>query len=356
MPSCLIGLGSNLGDRAAMLRLAVEQLRRVSGVTVSAVSSWYETHPIGGAPGQGRYLNGALRAESSLSPPDLLRTLQEIERRLGRGPHERWDARLVDLDLLLYGDWVLQTSSLQLPHPWMAIRRFVLAPSSEIAPTMVHPTIGWTVKRLLEHLSSAPPYIAVTGVPGSGKSRLVRAVHSTHSWQAMDGGLRAELAGAAGADSPGLAWDTEIQFLRYRICVLDQYWKSPSRGRAISDFWLRQSLAFARLHLTEPEYKKLRAVASHECAGVEPPRLRVLLQAPPEWYRGPLGEHEPSGGERPSHEQVARLHRYLDQEVSRPGQGPFLRLDARDYQRAVSDVVAAMEAMASECHRPQTSG
>ena len=87
MPYCLIALGSNLGDRACQLCAAVELLKGVPGVKVSAVSAWHATEPVGGPPGQPGYLNAALRAEVSRSPHELLREMQTIEGRLGRGPH-----------------------------------------------------------------------------------------------------------------------------------------------------------------------------------------------------------------------------------------------------------------------------
>ncbi len=147
MPVCLIGLGSNEGNRQATLDAAVAELARQPQITIAAVSSWCETAPIGGPPQQARFLNGALRAETSLEPHALLSCLQRIENRLGRQRAERWGPRTIDLDLLLYDKLVLDTPSLVLPHPRMAWRRFVLKPAAEVAGAMLHPTIGWTVAR-----------------------------------------------------------------------------------------------------------------------------------------------------------------------------------------------------------------
>ncbi len=150
-----IALGSNLdsqfGDREANLREAVRRVGELGRVT--AVSSFYDTEPVGLVE-QPRFLNGALLLETNLGPLELMRGLLGVERAMGRdrsasvakGP------RVIDLDLLLYGDWVLWSEELILPHPAMGDRRFVLEPLAEIAPEWVHPVAGVTVRRMLEGL------------------------------------------------------------------------------------------------------------------------------------------------------------------------------------------------------------
>jgi 2-amino-4-hydroxy-6-hydroxymethyldihydropteridine diphosphokinase len=147
-----IALGSNLesrfGDREANLWEAVERLRELG--EVRAVSSVYDTEPVGYL-NQPRFLNAAVLLETSLDPTELMRALLEVERAMGRervgmvakGP------RVIDLDLLLYGQAVVNTTELTLPHPEMMERRFVLEPLAEIAPRMVHPVLGLTVREML---------------------------------------------------------------------------------------------------------------------------------------------------------------------------------------------------------------
>ena len=172
MPTCLIGLRSNLGNRREMLDRAVASLAGRPQVSVVAKSRWHETSPVGGPADQPTFCNGAAVIETSLGPAELLAALQAVENELGRVRTERWGPRIIDLDLLLFGDQVLETPSLAVPHPRMAWRRFVLEPAAEIAPSMVHPTTGWTVARLLEHLNTTPPYVAIAGGIGAGKTRL----------------------------------------------------------------------------------------------------------------------------------------------------------------------------------------
>jgi 2-amino-4-hydroxy-6-hydroxymethyldihydropteridine diphosphokinase len=151
-----IALGSNLnsefGDREANLEEAVQ---RIGGLgEVRAVSSFYDTKPVGFLE-QPRFLNGALVLETELEPVELMRELLGVERAMGR---EREGAiakgpRVIDLDLLLYGDVVMSTEELTLPHPEMQARRFVLEPLAEIAPEWIHPVLGVTVGTMLERLS-----------------------------------------------------------------------------------------------------------------------------------------------------------------------------------------------------------
>ncbi len=161
MARCLLGLGSNLGDRRAMLRRATGCVGRLSGCQLLAQSRWHETAPIGGPAGQGAFLNGALLLDCTTPAVELAGALQAIESQLGRNRAIRWDARAIDIDLLLFGDEVIDTPDLSVPHPRMSFRKFVLEPAAEIAGFMVEPVLGWTLSRLLCYLEGAPRYVAV---------------------------------------------------------------------------------------------------------------------------------------------------------------------------------------------------
>jgi 2-amino-4-hydroxy-6-hydroxymethyldihydropteridine diphosphokinase len=161
MADCLIALGSNLGDRGGLLRRAIREISRLPGTRLIARSSWRETVALGGPPGQGAFFNGAAFVSSRLPPTVLLSELQRIELTLGRTPARRWAARALDLDLLLHGDAILQSSELIVPHPRMTYRRFVLEPAAEIAPWRVHPECGWTIGQLLLHLDHGANFVAI---------------------------------------------------------------------------------------------------------------------------------------------------------------------------------------------------
>jgi 2-amino-4-hydroxy-6-hydroxymethyldihydropteridine diphosphokinase len=132
------------------LRAALGRLDREPGFTVRAVSHVWDSVPVG--PPQGRFLNAAVRLSTLLSPRSTLRRLLEIEERLGRVRRERWGPREIDLDLLLYGDRILEEPGLLVPHPRLHQRIFALLPLAEIAPSAVHPRLSRSIAELLAAL------------------------------------------------------------------------------------------------------------------------------------------------------------------------------------------------------------
>ncbi len=150
-----VGLGSNLGDRAAHLARALAGLRETPGVSALARSPLFETEPVG-PPGQGRYLNAVARLETTLAPRALLARCLALEGEAGRERSEvRNEARTLDLDLLLYGTACIEEPDLVVPHPRLHERPFVLAPLRELAPDLVHPRFGRTVAELARALEAS---------------------------------------------------------------------------------------------------------------------------------------------------------------------------------------------------------
>ena len=145
-----IGLGSNEGERELMISRAVQLLRQRAGVRVTQLSFLREYDAVGGPP-QEKFLNAAVEVETELTPHALLDVTQHIERELGRRPSTvRWGPRPIDLDLLLYGDLVVNDPRLTLPHPRMHERTFVLEPLAQLAPHVAHPLLHRTIQELLE--------------------------------------------------------------------------------------------------------------------------------------------------------------------------------------------------------------
>jgi 2-amino-4-hydroxy-6-hydroxymethyldihydropteridine diphosphokinase len=150
-----IGLGSNLGDREANIRQALQFLEQLPETTIVRGSSLYDTEPVG-VSDQPNFLNGVVQIETHLAPRQLLWNLMLIERRLGRVRTRQWGPRVIDLDLLLYGEEVVDEEDLQVPHPLMTQRSFVMVPLVEIEPLLVHPVTNQTMLSILQRLGADP--------------------------------------------------------------------------------------------------------------------------------------------------------------------------------------------------------
>jgi len=150
MPIAYVALGSNLGNKKENLLKAIELLKN-HGITVLAVSSFLVTKPYG-VTDQPDFLNGAIKLEYNKSPEELLETLLTVEAEMGRVRVRHWGERIIDLDLLLFGQEVIKTKKLVVPHEDMENREFVLAPLAEIAPQVVLPNKNETIAELLTNL------------------------------------------------------------------------------------------------------------------------------------------------------------------------------------------------------------
>ena len=150
-----IALGSNLGERDKNIAAAIAKLRKTAGVEVVRVSSLLENPAVGGPEDSPAFLNAVAEIHTMLGAHAVLHRLLEIEKELGRVRREKWEPRVIDLDLLLYGDRILSSQELIVPHPLMHERRFVLQPLAELIPDFVHPTLQIKIGGLLDNLSSS---------------------------------------------------------------------------------------------------------------------------------------------------------------------------------------------------------
>jgi 2-amino-4-hydroxy-6-hydroxymethyldihydropteridine diphosphokinase len=155
-----LSLGSNLGDRQANLRKAVERLKAAE-VHILRCSQVYETEPQD-VKHQDWFLNAVVEAETELFPLQLLSRTQRIEQDLGRQRSKPGGPRIIDIDILLYGDFRIRTPQLEIPHARMAARRFVLEPLAELAPELRHPSTGGTVREMLAEVRSQK--VVATGI------------------------------------------------------------------------------------------------------------------------------------------------------------------------------------------------
>lgn len=152
-----IALGSNLGDSLATLEAATAELAAIGGIQLQAKSSWYITKAVG--PPQPDYLNGCIILRVEINPEELLQTLLAVEQQFGRVRQERWGPRSLDLDLLLYDDLIIDTPNLQVPHPRMQERAFVLVPLAEIAPDWVEPVSGFVIRDLVKKVDCSDVHL-----------------------------------------------------------------------------------------------------------------------------------------------------------------------------------------------------
>jgi len=160
MTKCAIALGSNQGDSLDILEKSLQALNQIPGIMLNATSSWYKTEPMDTPQPQPDYINGCALLSTEQTPEELLTLLQATEIQFGRVEKGTLQPRTLDLDLLLYGDLVLNTPTLTIPHPRMVERAFVLVPLAEIAPEWIEPASNNKIAKLLRNVdtSGVKPY------------------------------------------------------------------------------------------------------------------------------------------------------------------------------------------------------
>ncbi|MFT5524043.1 MAG: 2-amino-4-hydroxy-6-hydroxymethyldihydropteridine diphosphokinase [Pirellulaceae bacterium] len=344
MSQCFISLGANLGQRAENIGRAVELLAANPRIHSVRCSSLLETQSVGGPPDQPPFFNAAAELETSLDPESLLRVLQDVEQQLGRTRHQRWDKRTLDLDILLFDDLVIQTQQLTVPHPRMAFRRFVLNPLAEIASNTLHPQLGWTVAEIIQHLDYAPPYIALTGAPGAGKTTIVEAIRREYAslFEVRTEKL-AEIDLPKYYDDPTQAgWETELSFLKRRSQLVRDL---PAGKYLLTDFWLDQSLAAAEMWLPPQQCGRLAELLDQMQEEVLQPRLIAFVSAPSSKLTSRIQQRGRSY-ELPLNEfWLTQWQKSLQQLVSTRVRAPILWLDGCDLAWACQELVAASQAI-----------
>jgi 2-amino-4-hydroxy-6-hydroxymethyldihydropteridine diphosphokinase len=346
--TALIGLGSNVGDRRHWLEQAIQRLSVTAGISSVRASSWRETRAVGGPSDQPDFLNGAALVETTLAPEPLLARLREIEAELGRVRDRRWGARTIDLDLLLYDQVIQRNPHLELPHPRMAFRRFVLEPAAEVAGQMVHPVIGWTIAELLEHLNTARPYVAISGSLFRVTQQLADAIAAKTGWEVIESNFENPLPLGEGwvrvqefqpPDSPSLSLGQTIEFLREQAALVDQGNWPPER-RAISSFWMEDLLAIGDVLWPGDLDEVWRSLIPTVVA----PKLLVVYEASTDQFRRE-GDSDQQNARSVAIALWHRLNEARRARAARPGVGPVLWLDASDPAAAESELIAAIKAV-----------
>ncbi|UJH68311.1 2-amino-4-hydroxy-6-hydroxymethyldihydropteridine diphosphokinase [Allomuricauda sp. SCSIO 65647] len=298
-----LSIGSNLGDRHNLLQQGIFELSKHVG-KVLKISSVYENPPIGfnGEP----FFNACLQLETSLSPNELLESLLKIERKFGRvrSGGKNFGSRSLDLDIIYYGKEIISTSTLTVPHPEMANRRFVLRPLTDIAPQYYHPVLKKDTRNLLQQctdksemqkqpfklytsrvaLFSRLQFMAIEGNIGVGKTTLTKKI-------AQD--FNAKLILERFADNPFLpkfyddpsryAFPLEMSFLadRYQQFMDDTTQLDLFKNFLVSDYDIFKSLIFAQITLQKEEFNLYRKLFNFMYKEVKKPDLYVYLYQSP---------------------------------------------------------------------------
>ncbi|MBE0461183.1 MAG: 2-amino-4-hydroxy-6-hydroxymethyldihydropteridine diphosphokinase [Candidatus Aminicenantes bacterium] len=161
--NCFLSLGSNLGDREKNLIQAI-MLLKDDGLAISNVSSLYETQPVN-VTSQPWFFNLVLEAETDKTPLELLYSVKDIERKMGRKPSYQNGPRIIDIDILLAEKTIIQTKDLEIPHPKLEKRNFVLVPFKEISPNTIHPVLNKTIEELLVESKDKSEVIRINSIP-----------------------------------------------------------------------------------------------------------------------------------------------------------------------------------------------
>lgn len=288
---------------------------------------------VGGAL-QNEFLNAAATFQTSLAPAPLLAELQSIEAQLGRHRQHRWGSREIDLDLLLYDDLVLSDPALTVPHPRMAFRRFVLEPAAEIAANLVHPTTKFLVSELLMRLDHLPRHIAITGMSRQQtKSLARRAAAKSHAVLVEDSGI-AEMSERIRMLRASPTCGTAIEFVEgergyLRRVRRDYADMEVATVTEISGSWIGEGLCLAKLLLPVDELREFERSWQSELDADELDRTTLIVIL-----------HGAKNDEWPAH-----MPAEITQLATAPRQSPWLLLDGQDPEWALTEVVAAIEAM-----------
>ncbi len=181
---CIVSFGSNLGNRLELMASAARMIARSSLIsTTLKTSRLFETPAIGGPGGQEPFFNAIGAFETEATARQILDLLQQIEMELGRHRRRRWDARSIDLDVVLHGELVGGGLGLTVPHPRYTARQFVLQPACDVAAHFRDPRFGWTLRRLADHVSAGLPSLALVGCTWQTRQEICRRLSNEHGIQ-----------------------------------------------------------------------------------------------------------------------------------------------------------------------------
>lgn len=197
MAHCLISFGANIGDALGTIQAAAASMREqlcgsqfgslTNGSADFQLSRCFRTPPVGGPTGQPPFINAVAAVRTNASPWEVWHCIRRVEKEFGRERNLRWEARRIDLDILLYDDVRIWTPHLKIPHPRMCMRRFILLPAAEVAESWVDPVSGWSIGQLAANVRSGASNFLLVGEASSNAESLLAEVarHTGAQWRAM---------------------------------------------------------------------------------------------------------------------------------------------------------------------------
>ncbi|MEM1041718.1 MAG: 2-amino-4-hydroxy-6-hydroxymethyldihydropteridine diphosphokinase [Bacteroidota bacterium] len=382
-----VGLGANLGDRAAQLRTAIRVLAAEPEVRAGAVSPVYESkaHTLGSGEPQPPYLNAVAELRTTLEPDLLLALFERIERSAGRdrsGDAARWAARPLDLDLLLYDDRVIRTEALAVPHPRLAERRFVLHPLADLAPDLVVPVLDAPVRQLLEDcpdagsirrtahrlapsladteplLPEALRYVAVEGVIGAGKTSLARLLaERTGARLVLEEFEENPFLPDFYRDAVRWAFHTQLAFLASRF----RQQKALGAGdlfhhATVADYTFDKDRIFAHITLSGDELQLYETLYGLMETATPQPDLVVYLQSSVDRLMENIAQRGRDYEKDMDRDYIAELSGAYDQYFKHYTRGPLLIIDGTtmDFVNDPDDFERLVRQIAAMAGRPGT--
>ncbi len=282
-----IGLGSNLGDRKASIDRANKLLAETERIQVARVSDIIETEPLAST-SQPKYLNAVVEIGTSLSPTELRGRINEIEAELGRVRRGKWWPRTIDLDILLFGDQIMDTADLTIPHSQMHLRSFVLTGLCQLDAGLVHPVLNVSVGELKARLNGGdfaldadkPQLVSVAGNIGAGKTTLVKKLAHRFGCEVLlepydENPFLPEVY----AGKKELALDSQLFFLVHRARQLDPLALAPGR-MSVGDYVFDKELIYARRLLDAEQLALYEEIYPPFAAKVASPVLVIYMHDP----------------------------------------------------------------------------
>jgi deoxyguanosine kinase len=279
-----IGLGSNLGDRQDLIKAALKMLADATDVELARASELIETTALGDA-NQPKFINAVAEIKTSLKPEDLHTVLLDIETSLGRQRREKWSPRTIDLDLLLFGDEIINRAALTVPHPQMHLRSFVLKCLCQLGSELLHPVLKEPMNELAGRLGGAdfvldpnrPQLVSIAGIIGVGKTTLTKKLSELLGCNAIfEAYDKNPYMPDVYAGKKQLALDSQLYFLTSRITQLNHNTLKPGRI-AISDYVFDKELIYARRLLSPEQLTLYEQIYSPVAPNVSCPVLAIYL-------------------------------------------------------------------------------